>query len=431
MRIAVVATAFGAMLFPFLRHWTCHPGETVILLMPPVLGAILWWGWPTARWRPAWKYAVYLLVMTAVIVAAEAFAAHMATGRILWSEVLLTLYFLIAWRIAWTLWAHTVGRWGEQSRRWGRGVRHANGGLARISDPRRRRWATLTLAIRPIRIALVVFIFAPLVFGSLIHRFKIGNPRDFGEYAAMPIEPVTFKTEDGLTISGWYVPERGSDSTVLICHGLGANKGNFAIFLTLFHGRGYNALIFDFRGHGDSDGHTTTFGLFESADVRAAMDWLKRERPAASQHVFGLGSSMGAMALIREAADDSRVEAVVLDSAYVSAPLLAEQHFGRIPLLEPMLSKLALASLSLNAGRSLWELDATDAIARISPRPLLLIHGQDDFIIPPVNLGLLYDRAQAPKSRWLAPGLHSNVMTADFEGYQQRVIQFFDDARRR
>jgi uncharacterized protein len=428
---AAIVLAFGTLLFPLANRLTCHPGETVILLLPPVFGSLLWWGWPAVRRMPARQYVVYLVVMAAVLAAAEKLASYMAGGRLLWGEVFLALNFLIAWRLAWTVWSRTIGRAGEKYRRWGRRARRIAGGLGKISDPARRRKAALAMSIAPIRLGLVILVFAPLAFGSLIHRFKIGNPPDFGDFAALPIESVTFKTEDGLSISGWYLPERNCDSTVLICHGLGANKNNFAIFLTLFHGKGYNALIFDFRGHGESDGHTTTFGLCETADVRAAVDWLKKERPDASRHIFGLGSSMGAMALVRAAADDQRIEALILDSAYVSAPLMARQHLGRLPLVGPILGKLALASLSLHAGHSLWDLDASQAIARISPRPLFLIHGQDDFIIPPINQGLLFDLAKEPKTRWLAPGLHSNVMTADFDGYQRRVIEFLDGAKRR
>jgi alpha-beta hydrolase superfamily lysophospholipase len=59
---------------------------------------------------------------------------------------------------------------------------------------------------------------------------------------------------------------------VVICHGAGANRGNFIDFLSVFHTRGYNSLIFDARGHGDSDGHTCTFGLYETRDVAGGGD---------------------------------------------------------------------------------------------------------------------------------------------------------------
>lgn len=419
----VVVASVGeasAIAFLSLRHRTSHPGEAVLLLMPPALAAMLWLGWRDVRRLPLRGFLIYILVMVPLIAAAEAFAAKMAGGRILHLEIFWALWFLVAWRLAWALWKRTVGRAGENYRRWGR--------LARLRrDPRRFR-VLLTRTIGPLRGLAVVCLFVPLLVGSLIHRIKIGNPSDLSSYAYLNLEPVSFRTGDGLQLSGWFMSQPGADSTVVICHGLGANKGNFIDFLGLFAGYGYNALIFDFRGHGDSDGHTATFGLFEVADVRAAVDWLKRERPEQARRVFGLGSSMGAMALVREAADDPRIEAIVLDSAYLSAAELVCQHAARLPVLGPAYGRLILASASLHAGRSLTEVDGGDAIARISPRPVLLIHGRDDILIPPRNMEMLFRRAHEPKSKWLGPGPHSNIMTTDFEAYQRRVIEFFDRA---
>ena len=230
-------------------------------------------------------------------------------------------------------------------------------------------------------------------------------------------------------MSGWFLADESSDSTVVVCHGSGANKGNFAEYLALFHGQGFSSLIFDFRGHGASDGHTSTFGLFEVADVRAAVDWLKRERGDRSRHVLGIGSSMGAITLLRAAADDERIEAVVLDSCFATVPILAEYHTSRVPVVGPLYSKVLLASMSLHAGASFWEVDGLKAIARISPRPVFLIHGTDDFVIPPEHMEQLFDAAGEPKQKWLGPGLHSNIMSADYDTYQTKVVDFFRRAR--
>ena len=425
VKLAAVIAGFSAPAFLLLNRFTHHPDETVILLMSPALCSLLWLGWRDVRRIPAKKYVVYIAVLIPVIVAAEIYAAHMAMGSVLWVEVFWAMYFVVAWRAAWGVWARTVGRVGERHRRWGRIAAARAGGVMRIADPKRKRTAILARTIGPIRFCLVVFVFSPLMLGSLVHRIKIGNPRPTDEYAYMPIEEVSFETQDGVTLRGWFVPEENSDTTVLICHGLGANKGNFINFVTLFLGSGYSSLIFDFRGHGDSDGHTSTFGLFEAADVQTAVDFLKSRRPAHAKHVFGIASSMGAMALVRAARSDQRLEAVVLDSCFASAPGVARHHLGRLPVVGPLFSELVLASISLHVGASIWDLDARDAIAQLSPRPVLLIHGRDDIIIPPVNLSILYDAAREPKGRWLGPGPHSNVMTASFDEYRSRVLEFY------
>jgi len=429
IKLGIVIAICCTGLFPLLNRFTHHPDETVILLMPPALGSFLWFGWSAVRRIPLRKFVIYLVVLTPVIAVAQAFAAHMAMGKLLWLEVFWAIYFVVAWRAAWAIWKRTIGQLAEPYRRWARLVRNRAGGLMKIANGKERQLARLAMTIKPTRFILVATVFAPLAFGSLIHRFKIGNPTDLDYYGRMPIEEVTFTTDDGLNISGWFLPDKNSDTTIVICHGAGANKHNFISFLTVFYGWGYNSLIFDFRGHGDSDGHTSTFGLFEQADVKAAVDWLKDHRPEYAKHIFGLGSSMGAMALLKTAAADQRIEAVVLDSCYVSAGKFAQHHFGRIPVVGSVLDDLVLASMSLHAGASMWNLDGRDAIAKLHPRPILFIHGQDDFIIPPMNMTILYNLAQNPKDKWLGPGLHSNVLIADFDGYQSRVLEFFGQAR--
>lgn len=422
--LTLAIAALSLLALPLLNRFTHHAGESVLVLMVPTLGILLWFGWPRVRNIAWWKYFLYLALLTPVLAAAVYFVAHVARGRLLWIEVFWALYFTIAWRLAWTLWTFTIGRLGERWRRWGRRRRRR----LRHTPHTIHRLALATMLIRPARALLVLLLFVPLAFGSLVHRIKIGNPTQLTDYSYLSLKPVSFRTDDGLTLSGWFSPERDSDSTVLICHGAGANKYNFLDFVLLFRGQGYNTLIFDFRGHGDSDGHTCTFGLYEEADVKAAVDWLKKEQPGRARHIYGIGSSMGAMALVRQAAHDPRIETVILDSCFASGPLLARQHLGRIPLLGWPLETMVLGSLSLHAGRSFWDLDARSAIGQISPRPVLLIHGSEDVLIPPVNMEILFDCAAPPKDKWLGPGPHSNVMTTDFLEYQRRVIALLDKA---
>ena len=428
---AIAAMAGAALVLIVAWPFVAHPGEAVIVAMAPAMGLWLWLGWPAVRRISPHKYVLYVVAVSPLVAAAAWFAASMAQGRVIWVEVFWGLYFLAGWRLAWAVWKRTVGRLGQRWWRWGRWARHRAGGLSRIGVARVRRRAAATLFIPPARALLSMTVFAPLFLGSLlIHRLKVGNADPAVVFPDRSLEAVTFTTDDGLRLSGWFLAEEGSDATVVICHGAGANKGNFATFLHLFAEEGYNALIFDFRGHGESDGHTLTFGLYESRDVKAAVDWLRSERPAAARHIYGLGSSMGAMALVRAAADDPRIAAVILDSCFASAPLLAEQRLGN-GIAGRTIRTLVLAAMSLHAGRSFETLDARPALERVAPRPVLLIHGDADRMIPPANLSILYEAAGTPKMKWLGPGPHSNVLTEDFHAYQQRVLAFLKAVRAR
>jgi fermentation-respiration switch protein FrsA (DUF1100 family) len=230
-----------------------------------------------------------------------------------------------------------------------------------------------------------------------------------------------------LILDGWFIPQQKADRTIIVCHGAGANKGNFVWFLAPLAYQGYNVLFFDFRAHGGSEGRTTTYGLHERLDVLAAVDWLKRKKPRQSRIIVGLGSSLGAMALGLAAAEDTRIDAMILDSAFVSPRSLAHYHARRIPLIGPAYVDLMLAAMSLQTGADFFSGAAAEAVPRLGDRPIMLIHGDQDIGMPAEHSQQLYDLAKGPKAIWFGPGPHSNIITTDPNGYGKRMFGFLDE----
>lgn len=421
---AGVILGIGAIAVWAVEGFFHYRREAVIVVAPPILGAILLWCWPKTRRAPILGLAIYIAVMLVVVAGALWLVAKIASGRVIPSEILITAYFAFGWRMAWEIWRRTIGRIGQSRLRLARLRSRSDIGWPKL------RCTMIRVGIPAGRASITGLVFVPFFFATVTTlRVKIGNAFDPQSYAGMEYEDAVFQTADGLTLRGWFIPSPRADSTVIICHGMGANKGNFFEFVRLFYGQQINALIFDFRGHGDSDGHTTGMGLLEDEDVRAAAGWLKKQKPQLSKHVFGIGSSMGAAALVRAAGDTSEIEAIVLDSCYASADMLADQHMGWIPWLGPLLARIVMADMSLMLGADVGRLSPLEKIDQLDGRPVLLIHAQNDRLIPPENLDILFHRAKPPKSKWLGPGTHSNVMTEDFNGYQDRVFEFLRNAR--
>lgn len=390
-------------------------GTLVFLLAPPALTGVLLWRYPVyRRFRPK-SLLAYVIIMSLLIWGALQVVAHIGQMKVQPREILVILWFTIAWRLAWTLWSHTVGHWGQSLIRW-----------ARLQ---RRRGASPPGIIRLIplgRVALTVTLFFPLFLTMVLtHRCKLRDGQDpalFGK----SFDSIRIPTPDGLTLDGWFIPEEGSRRTILICHGAGANKGNFVYFLSPFVGQGYNVAFFDFRAHGASDGRVTTYGIREEQDVRAAVDWLKRNRPEQSQTIVGLGSSQGAMALALAAARDPRIDAVVLDSPFVSPRELLRDHAKAVPVLGPLAADWMLALASLQTGTNFFAPSAERAVMALGNRPVLIIHGDEDILMPASHSQRLYNAAKGPREIWFGPGSHSNIITADSLAYRERVIGFLE-----
>jgi fermentation-respiration switch protein FrsA (DUF1100 family) len=263
----------------------------------------------------------------------------------------------------------------------------------------------------------VAGLFAPFLVATFhVHRFKVPNPERPAELAGRAFQDIQFETEDGYTLRGWFIPCRRepSDRTLVICHGMGANRSGFLGLLPVGETLRANVLLFDFRGHGASEGHTVTFGCREKLDVLAAVRYLRTEHPDQARAVVGLGVSMGAASLLRAAAEvEPPLEGVILDSSFAAADDLADTLLGGVPApLRACLALPALSLASLETGCWLPGVRPIDQVHRLRA-PLLLIHAAGDRLIPAEHSRRLHARAREPKALWVAgTGDHGSAFNA-------------------
>jgi len=246
----------------------------------------------------------------------------------------------------------------------------------------------------------------------------------------LPFEDVSFKASDGLRLAGWFVPsEKGSDATVVVCHGWGANRADVLPLTAFLHRQGgYNLFYFDFRAHGDSEGRFSTLGPYESRDLEAALDWLKENKPAATRRLGVFGLSMGGAVSLTVTARRPEISAVAAESSFASYKNVVARFawlFHRIP-------RFPLVPLSLFFVRHRLGLDPeTHApvhhIGKIAPRPIFLIQGDRDVRMPASEGEQLFAAAKEPKTLWTIPGAdHGEPAGVAGKEYEDRLLAFFD-----
>jgi pimeloyl-ACP methyl ester carboxylesterase len=257
---------------------------------------------------------------------------------------------------------------------------------------------------------------------------------------------VTFAPRDQpLELTAWWMPASGAaKAAVVMAHGGGSNRSelhtDWLALAAALTKNGYGVLAVDLRNHGDS-GDTAigpTFGPDESNDVIAAMDYLQRRQ--AATRFAALGHSMGGQTSLYAAARDARVEAVVSDGTYTDVALItpsfAEAATG-VPAA--LFGGPFLWSAERLHGLRLGEARAIDVIGTIAPRPVLLIHDQDDPIVPVAQaraLALAYPGAElwvtetpdAELARRDLGGFGTHVQSYRLQpdAYAQRVVEFLD-----
>ena len=157
---------------------------------------------------------------------------------------------------------------------------------------------------------------------TVFPRLPLPNePAQFG----LEAETVRFPSLDGLELEGWKIPGDPASPWLILCHGMGSSRSDLLDIATGLNRRGFNLFLFDFRGHGGSQGRTTSFGWREQRDLEGALSFLGHQTDVPERPYGIYGISMGAVVSILVAARDERLGAVAADSPYTNL----EDSLGR------------------------------------------------------------------------------------------------------
>ncbi len=279
--------------------------------------------------------------------------------------------------------------------------------------------------VRKVTIRLVIAAFLFFVFGSLwglyisVRPPKILSPltpRDLG----LDYEEVSFQTEDGLKLRGWYIPsKKKSLKTLVLLHGYPADKGNI-LPPTSFLQEDFNLLLFDFRYLGQSEGRYSTAGIDEVKDLLAAIGFLKGR---GVQQVGVWGFSMGGAVALMGVKKAPEIRAVVSESSYASLSEMAPRLF-RIPGLRNILGYLVEFWAKIILGIDIRSNSPLHSV-RQTTVPILLIHSSADTVIPFRHAQLLREAlADNPRAEfWFKEGYAHGQLGTE---YQNRLRDFFD-----
>ncbi len=251
---------------------------------------------------------------------------------------------------------------------------------------------------------------------SVLERFD-GLDRDPSAALGLAFDDVSLFTDGAATLRGWFVPgSRSAKTAILTVHGAWLDRREFLSRLPSLHEAGYPVLLFDCRGHGTSDGARSgpSFGPREAADIVAAARWLRAER--GFERVIVFGQSLGGAAAIVAAASDPAIDGVIAESAFA--------RFGAIPGVPAFFASAVIRVVDWRAGVA-QRIDPIDVVAKIAPRPLLLVHGSADRVTPASAAEALFDRAGEPRTLWLVPGGQHDRLAHDArDAYRATVLEF-------
>jgi fermentation-respiration switch protein FrsA (DUF1100 family) len=255
-----------------------------------------------------------------------------------------------------------------------------------------------------------------------------GRNSDIGTLADISHQDVTLTTADGLKLSAWYVPGPKS-AAVVIVHGIHANRAYMNPQAVILAQAGYQLLLLDLRGHGLSEGDMVTYGGREALDVEAAVDYLAALPNV--KHIGALGHSLGGAAMVRAAADDPRLQALVIQSSYSSLAQVVDESFNKFAVLPKWpFAPLVIALAEFRTGVDMEQINSVHDLAIMPARPVFIIHGADDDLFPSRYAQEMYAAARGPKELWIIDqaGGHTNPIAGHEAEYKERILNFFESA---
>jgi alpha-beta hydrolase superfamily lysophospholipase len=302
------------------------------------------------------------------------------------------------------------------------------------------RWTGLILLV--LLAVFLVFIygfFPPMVAKSIVARSHIRQaitltPKDDG----FQYQDVSFKTDDGILLKGWWMPpvKKGkAQGTILLSHGVFHNRQQMLTRAEFLVQAGYQVLLFDFRGNGESGDSPVSGGLLESKDFLAAYQFLSQQHELQKPVLF-YGFSLGAIAALRAGAAEGgdKIQAVIADSplpnlkAYVSRRTMG----GGFSFLPGFMGR-CLSAYDALTGLSLTEedLDLLPVVKRIQDFPVLYITGQKDDLARSPEVEKLFTLTPAPHRRliYIPDADHDHTFSEYPIIYEREVMEFLNDLK--
>jgi len=249
------------------------------------------------------------------------------------------------------------------------------------------------------------------------HRIQVHTPDQLG----LTYQGVRFSAEDGVELYGWFLPAKNrAVGTILHLHGNAENISTHFASVAWMPARGFNVFVFDYRGYGASEGDPSLEGA--QRDIDAAMKTLLARDDIDRNRIVIYGQSLGGALAVYNVAHSpfrDRIRALVIESAFSGYVEITREKFADHWFTWPF---QWIPSLTVDDRFS-----PLPVIGKISPIPLLILHGDRDPVVPVHHGPRLYEAAREPKQLWIIPGaVHIQAMREPAQ--RDRLVTYLREA---
>jgi len=258
------------------------------------------------------------------------------------------------------------------------------------------------------------------------------------------IERFEMKTIDGLKVSTWRFHTPKPKAIVIVLHDLQKMDASSILdYGKFFKSAGYEAFCLDLRAHGFSKGKKICFGYEETKDVRALIDWINQRPEYRGKKIILYGLGMGGAVAINTAAELDEVKIVVSVNAFESIEhQLMDQcnkgkyikSFLKVKFFKKVINYFYKPSvqfiLALNYHVNPRKSSPRNNILKLSPRPVLIIHGEQEREILIRHAQIIKNNASEGTELWIVKGkqhlVELEILSPQNEWYQSHILDFIE-----
>ena len=293
---------------------------------------------------------------------------------------------------------------------------------------RRLLWIPFGLAMASIGAVIGVSSYVAY-FMTKVARVPVDKtPADYG----LGYADITFPSDDGLKLSGWWFETSNDKPCIVTIHGEKGHRAESGGMEILDIAKelvlaGYNVLMFDLRGHGQSEGKHASAGYHEKKDIVGALQYVKER----GIHKIGvIGFSMGAATALMTAAQCPGINAIIADSSFADLGDIVQSEFSKRSSFPGFFLTWTVFMAKRLYGINLSELKPVEAVKQTSAPPTLFIHGGQDNIIPVEHAHILAMSSCNRQSKlWIVPeAQHVGTYASRPKEYVNKVISFLNQA---
>lgn len=292
-------------------------------------------------------------------------------------------------------------------------------------------------------LGFILFLISSFIFHQFVLRDKVQVPENVKKkkkknettslsektrwLKSQPMKTAVIQAQDGVRLVGklWFSDVK-SNRFIIACHGAsGLYYEQFCFLAEYYHKNGYNLLLVNNRGCGESGGEFISYGVNESRDLLHWMKYILNNFPTCS--IFLHGISMGASSVLMtcDGKLPENIKGIISDCAFTNAwdefkyKMYHSYHCPAFPVLN-----IVNLLCRTKAHFSLRDAAPLNHVIK-SKVPILFIHGKNDEYVPPRMTQQLYDSCPAPKKLLLVPGAeHANSSSVNPALYEEYLTEF-------